>query len=188
MSNRKEVLVNSLVDSNDDIRRAAAEALEGLDIRAKLLSLRKLLKEGTKIEKLRAVYALGNLRGTQVEAVLLEATSDEIEDVRASAIRVLGGFADSRILPQLLVKLQDQSTAVERVVIEALFNFREPQIVGPLMSKLKSSDMGVVERAINAIGRTGDKRAEEAMLYYAVKGTAPIKAAALKALGMMETS
>ena len=186
MSNRKDVLVSSLVDNNDTIRIAAAEALEGLDIRAKILAIRKLIREGSKIEKLRAIYALGYLRGTQVESVLLEAAGDELEDVRAAAIRVLASFADSRILPHLLSKLQDESLVVVRVVIEALFNFREPQIVGPLMSKLKSPDMGVVERAISAIGRTGDKRAEEAMLYYAVKGTSPIKAAALKALGMME--
>lgn len=187
MNNRKEVLVNSLVDANHSIRSAAAEALEGLDTRAKLLALRKLIKEGTKIEKLRAVYALGSLRGTQVESVLLEATTDDLEDVRAAAIRVIADFADSRILPHLLAKLQDESLVVVRVVIEALFNFREPQIVGPLMGKLKSPDMGIVERAISAIGRTGDKRAEEAMLYYAIKGTSPIKSAAIRALGMMET-
>jgi len=187
MSNRKDILVQSLVNPNDQIRRAAAEALEGLDIRSRILTLRKLIKEGSKVEKLRAIYAVGSLRGSQVEKVLLEATGDEVEDIRAAAIRSLGEFADTRILPELLGKLQDPSPVVERVVIDALYHFREPQIVGPLMNKLKSKDAGVVERAIHAIGRTGDKRAEEAMLFYAAKGTTAIKVAAMKALGMMET-
>jgi hypothetical protein len=54
------------------------------------------------------------------------------------------------------------------------------------MQMLKSKDQGVVERAIEVVGRSGDKRAEQAMLYFSVKGNINMRYRAIRALGVME--
>jgi hypothetical protein len=186
MDKRKEVLVNSLQDKDENIRSIAAEALERLEVRDKLDFFTKLLASGGKLDKLRATYALGNLRGPQVTALLVKVLKDPIEDVRAAAVRVLGKFSDNRVLVHLAESLNDQSPIVVREAIEALSCYRDPQLVGPLMQKLKSKDPGVVERAIDAVSRSGDKRVEQAMLYFSVKGNTNMRYRAIKALGVME--
>ncbi|MEE9614891.1 MAG: HEAT repeat domain-containing protein [Thermodesulfobacteriota bacterium] len=186
MSRRKEVLVKSLQDTNERVRAVAAEALERLETRARVADLVKLIETGGKLEKLRGIYAVGSLRGKEITDLLIKAMTDEVEDVRAAAVRVLGTFADSSVLPHLIERLKDESPIVERVAIEALGNYRDPQLLGPLMQMLKSKDAGVVERAIDVVGRSGDKRAEEAMAYFAVKGNLDMRCLAIKSLGVME--
>jgi HEAT repeat protein len=186
MDKRKAALVGFLRDEDENIRSTAAEALERLEIRANLDSFSELLASGGKLEKLRAVYALGNLRGQQVTTLLLKGVKDPIEDVRAASVRVLGDFSDSRALHNLVESLKDESPVVARVAIEALSHYREPQLLGPIMQMLKSKDLGVVERAIEMVGRSGDKRAEQAMLYFSVKGNINMRCRAIKALGVLE--
>jgi HEAT repeat protein len=112
MDKRKAALVGFLIDKDEHIRILAAEALERLETRAKLDSFAEILTSGGKLEKLRAVYALGNLRGQQVTTLLLKGVKDPIEDVRATAVRVLGNFSDSRALPSLVESLKDESPVV----------------------------------------------------------------------------
>ncbi|MCK5237460.1 MAG: HEAT repeat domain-containing protein [Deltaproteobacteria bacterium] len=186
MENRRHVLIKALRDESDTIRTTAAEALECLEIRGRLGKLHDMVQSGEKIEKLRAIYALGNLRGQQVINMVLWATKDEIEDVRAAAYRVLGKIGDTRVLPYLVEGLKDASVIVARVVIEAMNNFNDPQLLSPLMHQLKSKDHGVVERALEFIGRSGDSRAEEAMIYFSAKGNQTMRNTSLKSLGVME--
>jgi HEAT repeat protein len=54
------------------------------------------------------------------------------------------------------------------------------------MRMLKNEDVGVVEKALKAIGNIGDKRAEEALLHFAVKGNNRMKFLAIRALGEMD--
>ncbi|HZX35921.1 MAG TPA: HEAT repeat domain-containing protein [Thermodesulfobacteriota bacterium] len=187
MEKRKQLLVRALQDSDENIRTLAAESLERLEIRGRLAFLEKVFETGDKMAKLRAVYALSNLRGAQVVSILLKASKDEIEDVRAAAVRVIGSIADKEVLPELIERLNDPSSIVERVVIDAISAYREPQTIVPLMQLLKTSkDPGVIERVLDAIGRTGDKRAEEAMSYFAVKGNFNMRCISLRSLGYME--
>jgi hypothetical protein len=54
------------------------------------------------------------------------------------------------------------------------------------MKAMKHTDPGVVERAIEAVCNIGDKRSEEAMIYFAVKGNQRMRGLAMKALGEMD--
>ena len=63
METRKQLLVRALQDSDENIRTLAAESLERLEIRGRLAFLEKVFETGDKMAKLRAVYALSNLRG-----------------------------------------------------------------------------------------------------------------------------
>ncbi len=187
MERRREILLRALQSDNDAVRQASAEAMENLEIRERLPELERIITcEGTRIEKLRALYSLSRLRGQRVMSLAAKALSDDDEDVRATAVRVLGEIGDRRILPELVEMLKDRSDVVKRVTLDALANFREPKLVAPLLYALKSDDPGVIERAIKLIARLGDSKAEQAILYFSVKGTTPARELAIRALGMME--
>ncbi len=187
MERRKEILLRALQSGDDGVKQASAEAIENLEMRERLPELERIITGGGgRIEKLRALYSLSRLRGERVMSLTAKALSDDDEDVRATAIRVLGEIGDRRILPELVEMLKDRSDVIKRVTLDALANFREPKLVAPLLYALKSDDPGVVERAIKLIAQLGDSRAEQAILYFSVKGTGPARELAIRALGVME--
>ncbi|MBI5642524.1 MAG: HEAT repeat domain-containing protein [Deltaproteobacteria bacterium] len=185
MDKRKEILITALRDGDEVIRKIAADSLEKLEIRGKLDLIAKKIDTGEMTEKIRAVYALADLKGPRVTELLVKAVTDPLADVRAAAVRVLGGKGESA-LPHIVKALKDPDTTVARVAVDALGNSSDSRLLGPLMQVLKNTDSGVVEKALDAIGRLGDKRAEEAMVYFAVKGNVRMRSIAIKALGEMD--
>ncbi|MBI5235467.1 MAG: HEAT repeat domain-containing protein [Deltaproteobacteria bacterium] len=186
MEKRREILLSALQDKDDEIKKAAAEAIENLAARGRLLDLTQKIASAPMIEKVRAIYVIGALKGPSVAEALIKAAKDPSEDVRAAAIRVLGGVPDANVLPHIVEALKDASAVVQRVALEAMANFRDARILPAVMQVLKNQDSGVVERAVELAGRIGDKRTEEAMLYFAVKGNHKMRLAAIKALGEMD--
>ena len=186
MNKRKQTLLKALRDQDKNIRTAAAEALEKLEIRGRMDALRKMIETGDKLDKMRAIYALANLKGEDALKLIAMGLNDPVEDVRSAAVRALIDMGDRRAVEPLLERLKDESPVVKRVTIEGLGFYREPKVVGPLMQMLQSKDHGVIERALEVLGRMGDKKAEEAMLYFANKGNTMMRCYALRALGTME--
>ena len=185
MEKRKEILVNALKDKESQVRKCAADALEKLEIRARLDVIAEKIEKSEMLEKIRAIYALMDLKGSNVNALLATALKDPSEDVRAAAVRVLGGKGEG-VIPFLVEVLKDESPIVVRGVVEVLGDFEDSRLLGPLMGTLKNPDSGVVERALEAISRLGDKRAEEAMFHFAEKGNCRMRSLAIKALGEMD--
>ncbi|MFQ5465206.1 MAG: HEAT repeat domain-containing protein [Thermodesulfobacteriota bacterium] len=186
MEKRRQVLRLSLKDEDDGIRGLAAEALEKLETRQRLGRLAEKISSGVMLEKIRAIYAISDLKGPEVFDMVTRAAKDDSEDVRAAAIRVLGRTGDYNALSVLVEALGDSSPMVARTAVEALGNYNDPRLLRPLMQALKNKDAGVIERALEVIGKIGDKRAEEAMLYFAVKGNRRMRELAIKALGEMD--
>jgi HEAT repeat protein len=186
MDKRKEVFIGALRDSDPQVRNIAAAALEKFEIRARLDFLSRKLDSGDTLERIRVVYALASLKGQGIMELLLKASRDASEDVRAASVRVLGSTGEQAAQARIVEALNDRSAVVARVAVESLGYFRDPKLLAPLMQMLKSQDEGVVERAIELIGKIGDRRAEEAMLYFAVKGNPKMRGLALKALGEMD--
>ncbi|MFQ5736586.1 MAG: HEAT repeat domain-containing protein [Thermodesulfobacteriota bacterium] len=185
MEKRKQILIDALQDKDPQVRKYAADALEKLEIRERIDRITEKIEQGEMLEKIRAIYALMDLKGENVNAILIKALKDPSEDVRAAAVRVLGGKGEGAITP-LVEALKDTSPIVVRGVVEALCNFEDHRLLGPLMGALRNPDTGVVERALEAISRLGDKRAEEAMIHFAVKGNGRMRGLAIKALGEMD--
>lgn len=185
MDKRKEILLSALREKDEPIRKLAADALEKLEIRGKLDHFERKIDSGEMLEKIRAVYALSDLKGPKVAELLAKALKDPAEDVRAAAVRVLANKGETA-LPLLVEALNDQSPIVARASADALGNYQDARLLGPLMQALKNPDIGVVERALDCIGRLGDKRAEEAMAFFAVKGNRKLRSIAIKALGEMD--
>lgn len=186
MDKRKEILLAALRESDEQIRKAAAEALEKLETRERLDALAGKMESGDMLEKIRVVYALSDLKGPKVAELLAKALKDPSEDVRAATVRSLGILGEPATLQVLVDTLKDTNPIVVRAAVEALSNFRDARLLGPLMQTLKHQDTGVIERAIEAISKIGDKRAEEAMAYFAVKGNPKMRSLAIKALGVMD--
>lgn len=186
MSKRKDIIMAALKDADTSIRKAAAEALEKLQARERIETHAMKIATGEMLEKVKVIYAISELRGPRVAEILTNALKDPVEDVRAAAVRALGSFGDPSTLPQLVESLKDTSPVVARAAVEALSTFKDPRLLGPFMQMLKHQDSGVVERALEAVVKTGDKRAEEALLYFAVKGNPKMRALALKGLGTMD--
>ena len=186
MDKRKETLIKAMQDSNEEVRKAAAEAMEKHQVRQRLDFLEEKLTSGEMLEKIRAVYAITDMKGTRIIELLTKALKDPAEDVRAAAVRALGEMSDAGAVPILVEALNDASPMVARSSVDALGKYNDPRALGPLMKALKNPDAGVVEKAIEAIGRYGDKRTEEAMLHFAVSGNEKMRSLALKALGTME--
>src|SRR3989304_3724288 len=186
MNKRKEILIAALKDADADVRKAAAEALERLEARERLDALAKKIEAGQMLERVKVIYPPSDLRGPRVAAILSAALKDPSEDVRAAAARALGTMADATVLQALVESLKDASPIVVRAGVEAISNFRDPGLLGPPVRALKHQDSGVVERALEAVSRFGDKRAEEALVYFASKGNAKMKGIALRGLGIMD--
>jgi HEAT repeat protein len=187
MDKRKETILNALRERDDSIRKSAAEALEKLDIRGRLDHLAKKIETGEMLEKIKGVYALNCVRGPRAVEILTKALKDPSEDVRAAVVRVLANITDPAVLQHLVEALKDTSPIVVRCALDALAGYKDPRLLGPFMQTLKHTDPGVVERAIEVVGNIGDKRSEEAMVYFAVKGNPRMKALAVKALGEMDS-
>lgn len=187
MDKRKEILLDALKNEDEQVKKAAAEALEMLQARGRLADLAGQIESGDMLEKINTIYAVAALKGQGVTAILAKALKDPSEDVRAAAARALGESWDNSVLQPLVESLGDASPMVVRSVLKALESFRDPRLLKPLMQVLKNPDAGVVELAVEAIGRLGDKRSEEAMLYFAVKGNKRMKELAIKALGVMDS-
>ena len=185
MEKRKHILIEALQDKDPQVRKSAADALEKLEMRERLDLIASKIEGGEMLDKISAVYALIDLKGENVNALLVQAPKDPSEDVRAAAVRVLGGKGEAAITP-LVEALKDSNPIVVRCVVEALGGFDDHRLIGPLMGALRNPDPGVVERSLEAISRLGDKRAEEAMLHFAVKGNSRMRSLAIKALGEMD--
>jgi len=186
MDKRKETLIAALRDADESIRKTAAAALENIEVRDKLDYLVKKIESGEMLEKIKGVYALNGLKGQSIVEILIKAAKDPSEDVRAAAVRVLANFSEHGATAQLVEALQDPSPIVVRCALDALAAFRDTRLLAPFMRVLKHTDTGVVERAIEAVANIGDKRSEEAMIYFAVKGNARMRGLAMKALGEMD--
>lgn len=186
MDNRKQLLIAALQDADEQVRKLAADALEKIETRDRMELLEKKIERGEMLDKIKAIYAIGNLKGPAIIEILKKAAKDPSEDVRSAAVRVLGSTGDISVLASLVDSLKDESVMVARTAVEAIAKFRDPRLLGPLMQALKHQDLGVVERAIDAVGVIGDKRAEEAMLYFAGKGNPRMRGLAIKALGTMD--
>lgn len=175
-----------LQDKDAEIRKSAAMAIEKLETRDRLQFLTKKIETGEMLEKVRAIYALADLKGASILGALITASKDPSEDVRAAAARMLGNSGDQNATAYLVAMLNDESNIVQRVVVEALSNYKGPALVDSLIKAMTNKDPGVIERALELAGRIGDKRAEGAMLHFAEKGNTKMRCIAIKALGEMD--
>ena len=153
--NRREALASMLTDPSDDVRTAAAEALERLEWIGSLTEVLGALSKGNRWTKIKALYALGKIGGDDVLPALLYCATRPEEDIKSVAIEILGNLANPRALPLLLERLKDPSPAIRAKAIAALGNFCNPTVIDALLPFLDSGDGLLDAEAITALARIG---------------------------------
>ena len=109
---RREALAELLTDSCEEVRAAAAEALERLEGIGTLPELLDALKKGDLGTKIKALYALGKIGGEEVLPALLYCAARPEEDIKSVAVEILGILASPRALPVLLECLKEPNPAI----------------------------------------------------------------------------
>jgi HEAT repeat protein len=143
------------------------------------------LKKGTLVEKVRAIYALGETGGEKALAPLVYCASRPEEDLKGAAIDALGTLAQRSTMPTLLEKLKDENSGIRARAIRALGNFRETSLAPHLLPFLAAGDGLTDVEAALALARTGDPSLEGPLMKLAHSPLAPSRAAAATALGLL---
>jgi HEAT repeat protein len=185
MSKRKELLIAMLKDPSEEVRSAAAAALEKLEGILKTDEVLEQLKKGTLAEKIRAIYALGEIGGEKVLAPLVYCASRPEEDLKGAAIDALGTLAKRSTMPVLLEKLNDQSDGIRARAIRALGNFNDRSVIPSLLPFLDANDGLTDVEAALALAKTGDPILEGPLMQLARSAIPASRAAAATALGMI---
>ena len=103
----EEVLRLALDDSDPEVRKAAAEAVDRLEIRRDVETLLGQLESGDPEVRVRAVYGLGGIDGAEARRGLRRALTDTAVEVRAAAVRTVLEHRDPHLLEPLLERLDD---------------------------------------------------------------------------------
>ncbi len=156
LKTRRDTLAALLRDPDDDVRAAAARALERLESFGSLGEVLDSLKKGDMGAKIKALYALGRIGGEQVLPALIYCATRPEEDIRSVAVEVLGGLAHPKGLPAIVDCLKDPSPAIRAKAVAALGNFRDPTLASQLAPFLDENDGLLDAEAVRALARIGD--------------------------------
>ncbi|CAD5968990.1 HEAT repeat domain-containing protein [Planktothrix agardhii] len=158
-----EELIQQLSDSDDWVRRYAAEALGKLGNASETVieALLKALSDSDDEVRRNAASALGKL-GNGSEIIiesLLNALSDSDDEVRRNAASALGklGNGSEIIIESLLNALSDSDDSVRGNAARALGNLGKGSeiIIESLLNALSDSDDSVRRNAARALGNLG---------------------------------
>jgi len=184
---RRQALVQSLKDQDEEVRQMAAIALERLDGMTNLPTIVQRYREGDKLTRLRAIYALGKLGNEDCLPVLIHALdSDSEEDIRAAAVRVLSELKDPQTLPALIMRLNDQSPTIQTMVAEALGNFRHKNLAGHLIPLLKRDNKYLVMAVLDSLGKINAAEAMDEIMKLLQHPAPEVRKTAVKVLGELQ--
>ena len=180
---RREALIGLLKDSAEEVRLAAAKAIERLEGIESLGEVLQLLKKGNRGTKIKAIYALGRIGGEKVIPPLLYCIGRPEEDIKCAAIEVLGLLAYPRVLAPLAEKLRDASDAVKAKALAALGNFPGRDQVHLIIPFLSANDGYLEAEALKTLARIGDASLSDRIIPLLGSPYAATREAAASALG-----
>lgn len=182
---RREALVNLLQDPDCDVRTAASTSLEHLESAGSIDEFIQLLKEGNRVEKIRAIHALGEIGGEAVLAALTFCATLSDEDLKAAAIDALGKVGHLSALSPLLERLQERNPTIQARAIAAISQYRAPGLVGAIKPFLSAGDGLLDAEAALALGRIGDHTLESRLIELLSSPHPSTRQAAATALGSL---
>lgn len=182
---RRQALCEALRDADEDVRQAAAEALERLETVQGLDEILQILKSGNRGQQVRAIFALEKVQSTRVFPPLLAALKVADADIRCAAIQVLAQKRHAKVMEYLVRHLKDPHPAVRVHAACALGNYTDRRLVPFLVAVLESSDEELVVAALDSLGRLAFAEAENAILDHMHDRRLCVRRAAVKALGCL---
>ncbi len=182
-----QILCRVLEDPSENVRLVAATALSKMPdnrvVRPMLLALNDKCPE----IRAMAIQTLGACQEPRVLPKLTGFLDSPHQEERIAAAEAMGRLGSSDAVPKLLRILETTDPDDERAVLRIVDAFRrleDPRAVLPLLNLMDSSKKLIRQRAIEALGKTGDRSARE--LLEAALASDPadeVRNAAAKALG-----
>jgi hypothetical protein len=179
----EEALMTLLSDPAPAVREAASEALDRTRAKRSLERFRERLQNGTREEKLRSVYAAGEIGGGEGVSLLLEALTDASEEVRGVAARTLGLFPSPPVLKALWEMLPKERGVVLANLIEVLGISGRRELAPHVERYMTNPDAEVRAKAVMAFSRLTDAAGWEKILALQGDSEETVRAAVAAALG-----
>ena len=181
MHRRLEVLHKATHDPDPAVRHAAVRSLSAVEQVMDIDRLLALAQNGKRQARLRAVYALGDMRS----ASGLEALSDLLrtgddQEVRAAAASCLAQRGLEAV-PHLRAGLDDAERSVAEEAMRALGQVGGDETVEWLIDAARRRQP-LEDAAIEALRNLGDDRAADFLIEFVRNGTSEQQRAALQAL------
>ena len=179
----EEVLKDLLADPALAVREAASEAMDRTVAKRSLGTFRERLRGGDPEEKIRAVYAAGEIGGAEGVSLLMEALSDGSEEIRGVAARTLGLFPTPSVLKALWEMLPRERGVVLGNLLEAL-GVSGRRELAPHVEKYMAHPEGEVRgKAVIAYSRLTDAAGWEKIMALRGDPDVTVRAAVAAALG-----
>lgn len=182
LEQRRNLLIELLSDTEEEVRTAAADALERLESFQDLAQIVADLASDKRGQRVKAIFAMEYIKSADVFPHLVNLLKDPDPDIRGAAIQILGVKAHPKSLNSLVKHLKDPSPAVRVHTAEALGHFSDARLVPYLVSLLQDEDEQLVISAARSLGSIGSPEATAPLMQLAKDDRATVRAAAVKAL------
>jgi len=147
-----EPLINLLLDSEEEIREAAAQALVNVDS-VHLKDLQRGLSRKEPEIKARLARILGEIGNPQSGGVLIPLLDNEEEEVRIEAAYALAKIGNTTAKKPLLKALEDKVGHVRSAAANALGELKVKEAIPALIETLSDPYPDVRKSAANALGK-----------------------------------
>lgn len=179
----EEVLREMLADSSPAVREAAAASLDRIRARRSVDGFRERLRTGTVEEKVRIVFAAGEIGGPEGQEILLAALGDGSPEVRGAAVRTLESFPGAAVLRALAARLPQERGVVLGNLLEALGKSRRKELAPVVERYLDHPEPEVRARALVAYARVAEGEGLEKVVRHASDPSETVRAAVSVAMG-----
>jgi HEAT repeat protein len=178
-----EPLILSLKDSDDYVRRNAAEVLVKIGSDKAVEPLILALKDSDNVVRRNAAEALVKIGSEKAVEPLILALKDSDNVVRRNAAEVLVKIGSDKAVEPLILALKDSDDDVRWNAAEALVKIGSDKAVESLILALKDSDDFVRSKAAKALGKIGSEKAVEPLILSLKDSDNVVRWNAAKALG-----
>lgn len=182
LEQRRNLLIELLNDSEEEVCAAAAVALERLESFQGLQQIVQDLKSEKRGERIKAIFAMENVKSTEVFPHLLNLLKDPDADIRGASIQILGIKAHPKSLNNMVKHLKDPSPAVRVHTAEALGHFDDVRLAPYLVALLGDDDEQLVVSAAKSLGAIGSPESAADLAKLAKDSRATVRVAAVQAL------
>jgi len=182
LEQRRNLLIELLSDSEEEVSTAAAAALERLESFQDLAQIVEDLASDKRGQRVKAIFAMEYVKSADVFPHLINLLKDPDPDIRGAAIQVLGVKAHPKSLNSLVKHLKDPSPAVRVHTAEALGHFNDVRLAPYLVSLLGDDDEQLVISAARSLGSIGSPESVDPLIRLAKDSRATVRVAAIKAL------
>ena len=179
-------LVSELDHDTSSVRRAAAEALEGVEDPRRVQPLLAAITDTEPTVRVSAIHALNNAGGEQVTRALFRALRDPEPHVRLAAAVVLARRENADLVPEFLRLLNDSHFEVRLTAVQFLGRARQPHTVEALLPRLGDKDSDVRLATARALGEIGSPTAIETLVLALIDDESAVRHAAELSLNQID--